>query len=166
MGLYSVTMKRLRSILYLFLFYFTIVLFSDCSGSKGTIKVREEKKPEVVDTGYGLALEKDISQSSSTAQQNEKTPSNKSLADMLRGVAGVVVTGQGEFVKVRIGGISSFINSDPLYVLNGTVLGSDYAQVTNSINTNDITSIRVLKNAEAGIYGTRGANGVILIRTR
>ena len=159
-------MKAKTHILHLYVFICTIALFTACSSSKSTTKSAKEKEPKVVDRGYGFALEKDISQSGSKADQNTKAPANRSLADMLRGIAGVVVTGQGENVTVRIGGISSFITSDPLYVLNGTPIGSNYQQVASSINTNDITSIRVLKNAEAAIYGTRGGNGVILIRTK
>ena len=159
-------MKTNERTLHLFLFICVLVLSIACSSSKSTNSVTKEKEPKVVDRGYDLALEKDVSQSGSKAEQNNKAPANRSLADMLRGIAGVVVTGQGENVTVRIGGISSFITSDPLYVLNGTPIGSNYQQVAGSINTNDITSIRVLKNAEAAIYGTRGGNGVILIRTK
>ena len=108
-------------------------------------------------------MENDIAQSKETIKPNEKAPSNLTLADMLRRASGV--TGNGNNVKVIVRGASSFGANDPLYILNGVSVGNNYAMVANSINTNEITSIRVLKGAEAAIYGTQGGNGAILIRT-
>jgi TonB-linked SusC/RagA family outer membrane protein len=82
--------------------------------------------------------------------------------------AGVVVmnnSGQpGDNLTVRIRGVGTNGNSDPLYIVDGlpmTGAGMDY------LNSSDIASIEVLKDASAtSIYGTRGANGVILITTK
>ena len=64
---------------------------------------------------------------------------------------------------VRIRGISSFQNNDPLYVVDGTPVQDSYV---NFLNPEDITSIQVLKDASAAsIYGSRASNGVILIET-
>lgn len=136
-----------------------------CSSQRNNSTSSNVDKPEVVDTGYYLTLDKNLPESKNTIQTNEEHPENISLADMLRKLAGVIVTGNGNNVNVRIGGISSFGNTDPLYVLNGNAIGTDYAQVAGTINTNEITSLRVLKGSEAAIYGSRGGNGVILIRT-
>jgi TonB-dependent SusC/RagA subfamily outer membrane receptor len=64
---------------------------------------------------------------------------------------------------VRIRGISSFQNNDPLYVIDGTPVQESYL---NFLNPDDIASIQVLKDASsASIYGSRASNGVIVIET-
>jgi TonB-dependent starch-binding outer membrane protein SusC len=69
----------------------------------------------------------------------------------------------GSRSTVRIRGISSFQNNDPLYVIDGVPVQDSYI---NFLNPNDITSIQVLKDASASsIYGSRASNGVILIET-
>jgi TonB-dependent SusC/RagA subfamily outer membrane receptor len=85
---------------------------------------------------------------------------------MLRKTSGVMVSGQGNNVSIKVQGNNSFGPSEPLYVVNGTPAGNDYAQVAGSLNTNEITSITVLKGIDAAIYGSRGGNGVIVIRTK
>ncbi len=81
-------------------------------------------------------------------------------------VAGVMVTSNsgapGDDISVRIRGISSVNNSDPLYVVDGFPTGS-----IAFLNPSDIESMEVLKDASAtAIYGNRGATGVILITTK
>jgi hypothetical protein len=80
----------------------------------------------------------------------------------------VIVTGTGNFVKVRIRGDNSIkIDSSPLYVVNNVNMGRDYAQVNNVVNTADIVSVRILRSYhEVTSYGELGRNGVILIKTR
>jgi TonB-dependent starch-binding outer membrane protein SusC len=69
----------------------------------------------------------------------------------------------GSRSTVRIRGISSFQNNDPLYIVDGTPVQDTYV---NWLNPEDITSIQVLKDASAAsIYGSRASNGVILIET-
>ena len=79
---------------------------------------------------------------------------------------GVTVEGSGSpgsRSTVRIRGVSSFQNNDPLYVVDGTPIQDSYI---NWLNPDDITSIQVLKDASAAsIYGSRASNGVILIET-
>jgi TonB-dependent SusC/RagA subfamily outer membrane receptor len=53
----------------------------------------------------------------------------------------------------------------PLFVVNGMSVGNDFSVVYSMINPNDVSSLSVLKGSDATLYGTRGANGVILIRT-
>ena len=83
-----------------------------------------------------------------------------------RRVTGVTVAASGSpgsRSTVRIRGISSFQNNDPLYVVDGTPVQDSYL---NFLNPNDITSIQVLKDASAAsIYGSRASNGVIIIET-
>lgn len=91
------------------------------------------------------------------------------IEQMLRGqMAGVHVEQRGGSLVIRIRGTESFglTNSDPLFVVDGypIPLGADGA--LDGLNPRDVESIRVLKNAsETAMYGSRGANGVILITT-
>jgi TonB-linked SusC/RagA family outer membrane protein len=81
-------------------------------------------------------------------------------------VPGVTVVSSGSpgsRSTVRIRGVSSFQNNDPLYVIDGTPVEESYL---NFLNPNDITSVQVLKDASASsIYGSRASNGVIVIET-
>ena len=79
------------------------------------------------------------------------------------GVTVVASGSPGSRSTVRIRGISSFQNNDPLYIVDGTPVQDSYI---NFLNPNDITSIQVLKDASAAsIYGSRASNGVIVIET-
>src|SRR5690606_40092765 len=90
------------------------------------------------------------------------------VANKLQGrMTGVSVTSdvqQGAFPKVKLRGISTFNNSDPLNVVDGIPLGG----VPRELNPNDIESMQVLKDASAGaIYGSRAANvGLIITNQR
>lgn len=150
-----------------FLILWSLVILSSCSSTNTSTSAKKDDQPKVVDTGYQQVLEKDVNQSNKMAHPNENAPSNISLGEMIRKLPGVQVSGQGNYLRIRVGGIGSFSSgTDPLFVLNGTAIGTNYAQVAGVINPNDITSLSVLKGADATIYGTRGANGVILIRTK
>jgi TonB-linked SusC/RagA family outer membrane protein len=122
---------------------------------------------EVVVIGYGVVKKSDLagSVSSVTSRQFEHEPVIR-LDDALQGrMAGVQVTNNtgmiGEGAKIRIRGTTSLNKSnDPLYVVDG-IIGA------GAVNTSDIESIEVLKDASAtAIYGSRGANGVVLITTK
>src|SRR4051812_550996 len=96
-----------------------------------------------------------------------KKQSNASVVKALdAAVPGVTVQtsgSPGSRSTVRIRGISSFQNNDPLYVVDGTPVQDSYV---NFLNPEDIASIQVLKDASAAsIYGSRASNGVILIET-
>ncbi len=140
-------------------------LLWNCAANK-TATQNSSENPEVVDRGYDQALAKDVNQSAKKTNPNEKAPSNLSLADMIRQKSGVSVSGQGASARIRVSGISSFGPSDPLFVVNGTAVGTDFSSVVNSVNPNDVVSITILKGTDAAIYGSRGGNGVIVIRTK
>lgn len=90
----------------------------------------------------------------------------RELSDYLVRIAGVSVTGSGPGTQVRIRGTSSLIGgNEPLYVLDGRVMGQSYSSVS-FISREDIESVRVLKGSDASSYGSRGANGVIEIITK
>ena len=89
------------------------------------------------------------------------------LADYLRRVPGVLVTGSSGNYSVLIRGISSISGSnEPLYVIDRNQVGS-YNQAAAMIDPNDIAYVEVLKDvASTTAYGMRGANGVIIIHTK
>ncbi len=127
---------------------------------------------EVVVVGYGEVKKSDLTGSVATLKGDNlnRTPS-ASVDQLLQGkVAGVqVMTGSGQpgaGATIRIRGASSLNGSkDPLVVVDGYPWGD--AGNLKQINPEDIESIEVLKDASsAAIYGSRGANGVILITTR
>jgi TonB-dependent SusC/RagA subfamily outer membrane receptor len=57
-------------------------------------------------------------------------------------------------------------STGPLFVVNGQTIGTDFSNVYILVNPNDVVSTSVLKGSDAALYGSRGANGVILIRTK
>ncbi|MGK7391673.1 MAG: SusC/RagA family TonB-linked outer membrane protein [Candidatus Cyclobacteriaceae bacterium M2_1C_046] len=124
---------------------------------------------EVVVTGYTTQRKKDITGAVSVVEPEElKAVAAASFTQQLEGRAAGVTVGTsgapGAGVNVRIRGISTFGNNDPLVVVDGVQMNSAYM---NSINPNDIESIQILKDASAAsIYGSRASNGVIIITTK
>jgi len=91
----------------------------------------------------------------------------RSLADFLRRTPGINISGGENNTVVTIRGVNSFYSEvQPLYVIDGQTVGTDYNQVNRMINPRDIDYVRVLKGSDASIYGVRGGNGVILIVTK
>lgn len=105
-----------------------------------------------------------------TAETIEQTPQTESVEKILAGrVAGVTVTRAPDGgIAVRIRGVSSvYGNNEPLYVLDGMPIAAGPGGSLQGINPHDIESIRVLKDAaDTAMYGARGANGVIIIKTK
>lgn len=87
------------------------------------------------------------------------------LADHLRRVAGVQVQGNGPNATITIRGRTSIYGSnEPLFVINGQPISGGFQEASQMVPVQEIKAIRVLKNPdEVGIYGVRGANGVIEI---
>jgi TonB-linked SusC/RagA family outer membrane protein len=125
---------------------------------------------EVVVIGYGTVKKSDLTGAvASVSDKQFKDQPVKRIEDILQGrTPGVEVTTlsgmPGEGVKVRIRGTTSINkSSDPLYIVDGIVSTSGL----EGLNPSDIQSIEVLKDASAtAIYGSRGANGVVLVTTR
>ncbi|MGB4847467.1 MAG: TonB-dependent receptor plug domain-containing protein [Saprospiraceae bacterium] len=90
------------------------------------------------------------------------------LADHLRRIPGVQVTGSGSSARATIRGMASFnSDSEPLYVINGTPINGGLATASSMISVVDIKSVRVLKTpSETSFYGIRGSNGVIVIQLK
>ena len=123
---------------------------------------------QVVVIGYGTQKKADLTGSVSIVNAEEmKRISNSNISTMLEGkVAGVQITSDGQpgaDPTVRIRGIGSFGSTAPLYVVDGVPMGT----TIRDFSPNDIATIQVLKDASAGaIYGSRAANGVIIITTK
>jgi TonB-dependent SusC/RagA subfamily outer membrane receptor len=144
-------------------------------GSQNNISVSlqagsQQNMQEVVVVGYSTTTRQAFTGTAkvvSGEQLNNKNVSNVSqaLAGEVAGVRVINTSGQpGTSATIRIRGIGSVNgNRDPLYVVDGV----PYTGFINSINPNDIATMTVLKDAAAtSIYGSRGANGVIVITTR
>ena len=123
---------------------------------------------QVVVVGYGVQKKADLTGSVAVVNAEElKRVSNSNISTMLEGkVAGVQITSDGQpgaDPSVRIRGIGSFGSTAPLYVVDGVPMGT----TIRDFSPNDIETIQVLKDASAGaIYGSRAANGVVIITTK
>jgi TonB-linked SusC/RagA family outer membrane protein len=152
------------------------------------IHLKEERQEldELVVVGYGTQKRKDITGSVASVPKANLSQVTSSADNLLRGaVAGVVVTqssgrpGASSSVRIR-GGNSITAGNEPLYVVDGILIYNDNSNssagvsfagaslnVLSTINPADIESIEVLKDASAtAIYGSRGANGVVIITTK
>lgn len=162
-------------------------------GNKSSFVIRMLSKSstlsEVVIVGYGTMKKSDLTGSVARIERDElnrDVPTNI-LQAMQGKVAGVNVTqndgSPGAGISIRVRGSNSFLGgTEPLYVIDGVPfnnsssgstpmsIGDDEKQTLNAmsfINPDDIESIDILKDASAtAIYGSRGANGVVLISTR
>jgi len=108
------------------------------------------------------------SSSELTSKDIEQAP-GQSIEEILKGrVAGVTVTRTDGGISVRIRGASSLYGStEPLYVLDGVAIQPGAGGSLTGIDPYDIESIEVLKDpADTAMYGMRGANGVIVIKTK
>ena len=150
-----------------FLSLVAVFALSACSTALKT--PREPVDPNAVDVGYGTADKDHITGSVARIETDDLPKENyRTIGEMIRDqVPGVIVTEQANgVIRVRIRGSASFQGGeDPLFVLDGMALQSAAALV--GINPNAIETITVLKDAgSTAIYGSRGANGVILIKTK
>ncbi len=133
-----------------------------------TISLQQETKgiDEVIVVGYTSKKRKDVTGSvsvvsSKTIEQIKPIQAAQALQGTVSGV--VVTSGSGapgSGFNIRIRGISSNTNSEPFYLIDG------YEGDINLLNPSDIESITVLKDAQASVYGAKGANGVILVTTK
>lgn len=129
-----------------------------------------EQLDEVVVIGYGKMNVKDLTSSITTIKSEEisKTPTGSAMQALQGKVAGLQVVSSGEpgnSPTIRVRGVGSYPGSgstSPLYVVDGMFFDN-----IDFLNTSDITSISVLKDASAAaIYGVKAANGVVLIQTK
>lgn len=123
---------------------------------------------EIVVVAYGTQRKKDLTGAVSAVDVAQiKKMQSPNIGQALQGqVSGVTVSTSGEpgsGADIRIRGVGSFSNVGPLYVVDGLILTGSQRE----FNVNDIESMQILKDASAtALYGSRGANGVILITTK
>lgn len=140
-------------------------------GTEQTIHVKMKSETfgveEVVVVGYGTRQKEQLTGSVSTVSDKQlKVSSAPSVVSRMQGqISGVSISSSntpGADATIRIHGIGTVNDPNPLYVIDGVPVGPG-----NNINPNDVEAISVLKDASsAAIYGSRGANGVILITTK
>lgn len=141
--------------------------------SSGQLNIQMEETAamlnDVVVVGYGTAKKKELTGATSSVEAKEITQLNIPRLDQaLQGqMAGVNIQtnsgSPGGSSSIRIRGLSTFGDNDPLILVDGIVYDSEGL---NALNPQDIASVNVLKDATAGIYGVRAANGVIIIKTK
>ena len=169
-GNFSLIAQSSDSLVFSFLGYRSQTL---AAGNQNTMTVFLVEDAELLDqvvvVGYGSVKKKELTGAISTVDGEELTKLNIPRMDAaLQGqVAGVTINtnsgSPGGASAIRIRGLSTFGDNDPLILVDGIVYDSEGL---NALNPNDIASINVLKDATAGIYGVRAANGVILIETK
>lgn len=190
-GKYSIAVKSTDSVVFSYIGYKTQTLGV---GNRSVLNVTMMPDATaldqvVINAGYYKVLdaERTGSISSIDAEEIENRPVSNPLAAMQGRVAGVHITPQtglaGGGYEVQIRGQNSIAaGNDPLYIIDGipydsrsmgfanvgaTTIPGGRISVLSLINTSDIESIEILKDADAtAIYGSRGANGVILITTK
>ncbi|NND35205.1 MAG: TonB-dependent receptor plug domain-containing protein [Saprospiraceae bacterium] len=105
--------------------------------------------------------------SSASPKAPKEQPAYRELIDILSKEPGLDVKKVGSTYDITIRGKQTFnTGHQPLYVLDGMVIGTSYEDAAGSINIVDVASVNVLKGSEATSYGSRGANGVIEIRLK
>lgn len=126
-----------------------------------------ETLSEVVVIGYGTQLRKDVTGSISSISGSEITQppvmnAEQGMQGRLSGVTVTPASAPGANVTMRIRGMGTIGDNDPLFIIDGVQTTDGLA----NINPGDIESIDVLKDATAAVYGSRSANGVVIVTTK
>ena len=169
-GKYTITAKGSDILVFSFVGMKTI----EVPASKTVINVSLEEETigleEVVAVGYGVQKKSDVTGAMVSVGEEElkAMPVKDALQAMQGKTAGVDITSSqrpGETGSIKIRGVRSLnADQDPLYVVDGLVIQSGGIE---NINPSDIQSVEILKDASAtAVYGSRGANGVILVTTK
>tara|TARA_R110000787_G_scaffold120553_1_gene231513 strand:+ start:3908 stop:6979 length:3072 start_codon:yes stop_codon:yes gene_type:complete len=143
------------------------IVVADKATINTTLEESSESLDEIVVIGYGTQRKKEVTGAVSViGSQTIENLKPTRIEQALQGqVAGVNITANsgapGAASNIRIRGVSTNGNNNPLILVDGNVI-----EDLSVVNPSDIESINVLKDATAGIYGVRGANGVILITTK
>ena len=169
-GNFSLTVPSDASLVVSFVGYLTQEVIVGGKADFGIITLDSDIKEleQVVVIGYGTQRKVDLTGSVAIVDAEEmKKVSNSNMSTMLQGkVAGVQITSDGQPGAdpiVRIRGIGSFGSTAPLYVVDGVPMGT----TIRDFSPNDIETLQVLKDASAAaIYGSRAANGVVIITTK
>ncbi len=169
-GNFTLTVPANSTVVCSFVGYENAEIVVNGQTNLGTIVLKSEsvEMNDIVVVGYGTQRKVDLTGSVAIVDADEmKKVSNSNMSTMLQGkVAGVNITTDGQpgaDPSVRIRGLGSFGSTAPLYVIDGVPMGT----TIRDFSPNDIETIQVLKDASAAaIYGSRAANGVIIITTK
>ncbi len=169
-GNFTINAPVNSTVLFSFVGYTNEEVVVNGQSNIGTIVLKSEsvEMNDIVVVGYGTQKKVDLTGSVAIVDAEDmKKVSNSNMSTMLQGkVAGVNVTTDGQpgaDPAVRIRGLGSFGSTAPLYVIDGVPMGT----TIRDFSPNDIETIQVLKDASAAaIYGSRAANGVIIITTK
>lgn len=168
-GKYAITVKKGETLIFSFVGFknhqFTV-------NDAGTLNIKLDANVQVLDEviaiGYGTMKKSDLTGAvtSIKAEQLQRTPAagiDQALQGRAAGVTVNASSGQpGAPAQIRIRGIGTVNNSAPIFVVDGIIVDD-----VSFLSPNDVASTEILKDASAtAIYGSRGANGVILITTR
>lgn len=146
-----------------------VVASAGCASTADAPGTDHDSRPERVQIGYGSQERTEVTGSVATVRAEDLGRPVTSFEDLFQGMAGVTVRHLSSGgISLRIRGSSSFSSdAEPLYVINGVPMRAAPGQALMGVNPRDITRVDVLKDAGAtSIYGSRGANGVVLIFTR
>lgn len=168
-GSYSIAAQLSDSLIFRMLGMVTVKEFvGNRSVINVTMNVETNLIDEVVVIGYGKVKKSDLTGSVSSVKTEDLLKiTSLNPAQSLQGKAtGVQVSSTsgapGAGATIRVRGVGTFNNSSPIFVVDGVILDD-----ISFLNTSDIASMEVLKDASAtAIYGSRGANGVIIITTK
>ncbi len=143
-----------------------VTIKNNQSNIKIVLKEDTELLDEVVVVGYGTQKKSDLTGSVTSIKADQlKGLLSGNASEALQGKSGVLVInvgGPGSAPVVKVRGVGTNGDSNPLYVVDGMMVDD-----IQFLNSNDIASMDVLKDASAtAIYGSRGANGVIMITTK
>jgi len=166
-GNFKLKVQAGKTLVFSYIGYLTQELPAQ-KGMKVTLQEDALSLNEVVVTGYTTQRKADLTGAvsvvsvSELAKQNENNP----MKAMQGRVPGMNISADGSpsgSATVRIRGVGTLNNNDPLYIIDGVPTKASM----HELNGNDIESIQVLKDAaSASIYGSRAANGVIIITTK
>ena len=167
-GNFTLKVEPGKTLVFTYIGYKTLELPAQ-QGMKVTMEDDAQALSEVVVTGYQVQRKADLTGSVGVVETKDfKTSNTDPMASLQGKVPGMTITSNGSpsgEANVRIRGIGSMGGSStaPLYIVDGM----PYSGSLNSINAADIESMQVLKDAaSASIYGSRAANGVIVITTK
>lgn len=142
------------------------VIESENEGITVSLKENSKSLDEVVVVGYGTQKKREVTGAvgyvnSKTIEQLKPIKFEQALQGTVAGVTiGTSSGAPGAPISVLIRGVQSNRDNSPLFIVDGNI--SDPA----IINPSDVESINILKDAQAAIYGVRGANGVVIIKTK
>lgn len=166
-GTFSISAPVGSTLIISFVGYKTKEVLAGAGEMRETLEVAEGSLSDIVVIGYQSVRKKDLTGAvgvinPATANRNVAS----TVAESIQGLAtGVTVRNSGSpggGAKIDIRGAGTFANNNPLYIIDGM-----YSDATPDFNPNDIESIQILKDASAAaIYGSRAANGVIIITTK